>query len=135
MLVDMSSPLADVSRLLIWPVAPSIDPSKLMARLRQKRLGDGLTLEWVADRVGVTKQAISDFETDTTGRKQPSEETLRKWVRSLELPAELADTWLDWRVEEEVAEVLSKLRGPRALPPEDIDAIRRSVRNALRGRR
>lgn len=105
-----------------------------MTVLRTERLAQDLTLDWVAKKVGVTHQSIQIFETSREG-KVPTETTLRKWLRALELPEDWADAWMDWRVEEEVAEVLTKLRGPRALPAEDVDAIRRSVRNSLRARR
>ena len=129
MLVDVSSPSADRIRLLIYPVEEQASaPGRLMRRLREVRIKEGLTLEWVADRVGVTKQAISDFETDTTGRKQPSEETLRKWLRALEQPQELADEWVEYQIGEKVRELLAARRGPRAASPEDIEAAVRYVR-------
>jgi transcriptional regulator with XRE-family HTH domain len=102
-----------------------------MAALRAERNRQGLSLDWVAGRTGVKLQSIAEFETQQT---RPSETTLRKWLKALQLPGGWADTWLDWRVEEEVAEVLRKLRGPRALPAEDVDARREGVRRERRGR-
>lgn len=129
MTVDVSSPPADELRLLIYPVERERPaPDSLIAHLRRVRTSQGLTLEWVADRVGVTKQAISDFETDTTGRKQPSEETLRKWLRALEQPQDLADEWVEFQIGEKVRELLAARRGPRAASPEDIEAAVRYVR-------
>lgn len=111
---------------------PADQADKLFLRLRAERERQDLTVQWVADRVGVRKQSVSEWE---TGKSRPGPQAVRKWVKALGVPEAEADEWLDLRVEEEVAEVLTKLRGPRALPPEDVDAIRRSVRNALRGRR
>lgn len=108
------------------------DPSKLMLALRSERQRQGLSLEWVAGRTGVKLQSIAEFETEQT---RPAEGTLRKWLKALGLPEEWADAWLDWRIEEEVAAVLEKLRGPRALPPGDIEAIRSDVRAHLKARR
>lgn len=98
-----------------------------MACLRQARLDQDLTVEWVAGRVGVSQPSITEFE---SGRKRPKEETLRKWLRALKLPDEWADVWVEWQIEEGVREALESRRGPRAMAKEDIDAIARMVRRS-----
>lgn len=128
---DLSRGKPDKCQGILWDV-PTPAADKLFLRLRTERERQDLTVQWVADRVGVTKQSLSEWE---TGKSRPGPAAVRKWVKALGLPEAEADEWLDWRVEEEVAEVLGKLRGPRALPAEDIEAIRRSVRNSLRARR
>ncbi|HEV8654475.1 MAG TPA: helix-turn-helix transcriptional regulator [Candidatus Limnocylindria bacterium] len=79
-----------------------VHPKQLLARLRHEREAQGLTVEWVAEKVGITKQSISDFETDTTGRKRPSDDTIRKWVRALGQPDEWAANWELWRTAEQM---------------------------------
>lgn len=98
-----------------------------MARLRQARIDQDLTLEWVAGRVGVSHPSISQFE---SGRKKPREENLRKWLRALKLPDEWADLWIEWRIEQDVRDTLESRRGTRAMAKEDIDAITRMVRRS-----
>lgn len=88
--------------------------------------------EALASRVGVKYQSLQAFE---GGKAHPTEPTMRKWVKALGQPEELVDEWFVARTEEKVAEVLGDLRGPRALPPADIDAIRRAVRNMLLAQR
>lgn len=87
-----------------------------------------MTLEWVAGRTGVTKQALSEYERDTTGRNRPSEEVLRRWLAALRLPETWADDWIEWLIGERVRDLLHDRRGPRAASPEDIEAAVRYVR-------
>lgn len=103
------------------------DPARLMTRLREERLSQGLTVEWVADRVGVKQPSITEFE---SGRKKPKDETLRKWLRALQLPDEWTDIWIEYQIEQDVRDVLERRRGPRAMAKEDVDAITRMVRRS-----
>lgn len=103
------------------------EPAQLMARMRQERLRQELTLEWVATKVGVKHASISEFE---SGRKKPKDETLRKWLRALQLPDEWAEAWIEYQIEQDVRDVLERRRGPRAMAKEDVDAITRMVRRS-----
>ena len=87
----------------------------------------------MAEALNVSTALVGHYETGV--RIPPDDEIVTRWVSRLGLSLVLVDDWVDARAEEQVAEVLEKLRGPRALPAEDVDAIRRNVRNALRGRR
>jgi len=103
------------------------DPGRLMAILREERLAQELTLEWVAKKVGVTHQSIQIFETEREG-KVPTEATLRKWLAALQLPEEWTDLWIEHQIGEKVRDLLAARRGPRAASPEDIEAAVRYVR-------
>lgn len=104
-----------------------VEPGKLIQALRERRAAEGLTLEWVADRLGVSTALVGHWE---SGRNSPPEPRLRRWLKVLDMPEELADEWLEYRIEEEIARALGSRRGPRAMPQEDIDAIRRIIRRS-----
>lgn len=73
------------------------------------------------------RASISEFE---SGRKKPKPETLRKWLRALQLPDDWADLWIEYQIEQDVRDVLERRRGPRAMAKEDVDAITRMVRRS-----
>ena len=105
----------------------------LAERLRADRDAAGMKQADVAQRVGISDALLGHYE---TGERPPKYEHLQKWLRTLGRPTSWADDWVEWIVEERLVEVLGQLRqttrGP--LPQEDIDALRRSLRNAMRGR-
>ena len=102
---------------------PGIDPGKLMARLRDERIAQGLTVEWIADRVGVSQPTISQYE---SGKKRPGIAKLRKWLRALKLPEKWADPWAEYQISKRVEDML-----PPTVPAEDRRFVRRLVAGVL----
>lgn len=98
------------------------DPARLGSWLREARDVQGLSQEWVGERAGVTKQAISQFELGTT---VPDEATLRKILEALKQPQELADQWAVYRETERLREDMVR-RGLASV--EDIDLAIRLLR-------
>lgn len=119
----MSRPFCDI-HLLMKQGSGSPDPHPLMAALRKERRLREMPLTEIADRVGVTHQAIQQFE---TGAKRPTKQTLRKWLRALEMPLERAEEWEDdLRAGAVGREVLGRT-GSEA----DAEAVERVVRGIL----
>ncbi len=85
------------------------------------------TLEDVAKRVGVSIGMIGNVE---TGVATPSEETLRKWLRALQLPDEWADRWLEMRTIEEVDSLLAQ----RGVDAESRGTVRLIIRCSYQAR-
>jgi len=100
--------------------------------LRQKRRDSGTTLKELANKVGLTLQALSMYE---RGGARPSEAAMTKWVRAVGDSEDVVDEWIDRRVEDEVAEVLARLRGRHAVPLLGIQNARYAVRAMLAERR
>lgn len=108
-------------------------PSALFAKLREARLEQELTLEWVADKVGVKAPSIHEFE---TGKKRPTDKTLRAWVKALKLPDAWADDGADWLTAEAmVKENRGRLRDRRVSQQSEaylIESIYRDLRGLRR---
>lgn len=85
------------------------DLSTFMRRLRSEREAQTLTQEWIADKAGVTKQAISQYENDTTGRARPSVDVMRKWIRALELGNDWLQLWEELDAVENVMDELARV--------------------------
>lgn len=94
-----------------------------MTRLRDERLKQDLTVEWIAVKVGVAQPSISQYE---SGKKKPGLEKLRKWLRALKMPEEWADAWADHQVVERVDKAL-----PPDLEPEERRFVKRAVASVL----
>lgn len=106
----------------------------LLAGMRTEREKQELTLEWVADKVGVKFQSIQEFE---TGRKRPSPMTFRKWARALRLSDDLTEQYVTLRAAEEARKIIDgRLRLAPGMKREDADAlsdrIYRNILDALR---
>jgi transcriptional regulator with XRE-family HTH domain len=107
------------------------DPSHVPQLLRDERLRQGLTLEWIADRVGVKAQSIHEFE---TGKKRPADDSLRKWVRSLKAPDEWANDWALWLTAEAMVRA-GRVRLRERLTSAELQQLTRSTYLTLRGLR
>lgn len=70
------------------------NPRTLAAKLRAERERQVLTVQWVADKIGIKKQSVSAFE---NGQEPPGEDVIAKWIAALKLPASWALDWADWR--------------------------------------
>lgn len=103
---------------------PLARPHPLMAALRKERRIREMPLTSIADRVGVTHQAIQQFE---TGMKRPTKQTLRKWLRALEMPSELAEEWEDDMHADAIAREVRARTGSDA----DAETVGRVVRGIL----
>lgn len=87
-----------------------------------------LPLVDIASSVGVTHQAIQQFE---RGKKRPTKPTLRKWLRTLNMPLELADQWED----DMISDALLKHIVHRTGDPRDAVAVAGLIRSVLNNRR
>lgn len=86
-------------------------PGRLFARLRAERIAQKLSAEWVADRLGVTKQTISDYELE---KDRPSAGLLRRWLTVLNLPPDWATAWRRGRLGQRIDRLLTE----GGMPPE-----------------
>lgn len=77
----------------------------LLAALRSARESQDLTLEWVADRVGVSHVSIVKWE---SGQQRPTAARVRQWVRALNLAPDVADQYAELRAIERVDDVLAE---------------------------
>lgn len=71
---------------------PAPDPAALAGHLRGLRTGQGLTLQVLADRSGVSRAALSRIE---TGEVSPTAETLGRLATALGLPVSMLIAPLD----------------------------------------
>ena len=63
------------------------DPSKQVAEaFRAIRTEKGLSMQDIADTIGVTRQAVNDFE---TAERKKTLEQLKRWFNALEVQARL----------------------------------------------
>lgn len=92
---DLSSAAPDFHRASSPAVVEGLgDPRTLAAKLRAERERQELTVQWVADKIGISKQSVSAFE---KGQEPPGEDVIAKWISALRLPATWALDWADWR--------------------------------------
>lgn len=75
------------------------DPRKLGEKLRAERESQDLTVQWVADRIGKTKQSVSAME---NGQEPVGEDAVTKWIAALKLPQSWSLDWADWRTAEKM---------------------------------
>ena len=141
-LPDLSRAIPDFLRASSTPVVEALDdPRTLPVKLRSERERQNLTVQWIADRIGVSKQSVSAFE---NGQEPVGEEAIQKWVVALQLPGSWAEDWAFWRRAEKAVNALRPVRGrskgPRVpsvidLTPEQREEMQMVIFRQLRGRR
>lgn len=90
-------------------------------------------MQQVADRIGVTKQSVSEWE---TGESNPGLPALRKWVKALKLPESEIDEWIEEQAVQRVEAIMKdKGRLGREIRQADVDALLTAVRKTLRANR
>ena len=110
-----------------------VKPHRFFQRLRAERERLDLTMQQVADRIGVTKQSISEWE---TGESNPGLPALRKWVRALKLPESEIDEWIEEQAVQRVEAIMKdKGRLGREIRQADVAALLTAVRKTLRANR
>lgn len=110
-----------------------VKPHRFFQRLRAERERLDLTMQQVADRIGVTKQSISEWE---TGESNPSLPVLRKWVRAVKVPDAEIDEWIEEQAVQRVEAIMrDKGRLGREIRQADVDQLLTAVRKTLRANR
>jgi len=129
---DLSSAEPDNTRGML-PRMPEAIADRLFLKLKSEREHQDLTVQWVADRVGVTKQSISEWE---LGKSRPSLSAVRKWVKALKLGEAVVDEWIEEQAVQRVKAILTdKGRLGHDVRQADVDALLVIVRNTLRANR
>jgi transcriptional regulator with XRE-family HTH domain len=99
-------------------------PVTLAQRLKELRLKKGVSLQALADAVGVSKAHVWELETGKS--KNPSIELLTKLARHFEVPlAQLVGE--DPDASEEEQELVSMFRDLKDLTPRDREILRSTI--------
>lgn len=105
---DLSRATPDFPRACSGAVREGLDDPKLLpTKLRAERERQDLTVEWIAQRIGASKQVVSAFE---NGQEPPGEEKIARWILALGLPGAWADDWADWRAAEKAVRAMEPVR-------------------------
>ncbi len=72
--------------------------------LKAHRLGEELTQEELANKLGISKQKVCDYE---KGRRLPSMDSVVKWAKKLKEPQEI---WVKAYLQQQVDEANLKLK-------------------------
>lgn len=95
----------------------------------------------LAEAIGVSDAMLGFWE---NGKRDPNYEQLQRWLEAMGKPIRWADDWVDFQVEERIMEIIGPTGRPkpgdppkptRAIPQEDLDGLRWSIRKVLRGGR
>lgn len=112
---------------------PETPPDKFFLRLKAERERQDLTVQWVADKVGVTKSSVSEWE---TGKSRPGLPAVRKLVKALGLPDAIVEEWIEEQAIQRVKAILTdKGRVGHDVRDADVEALLTVVRNTLRANR
>ena len=123
-----------VTNLTYNPVVPDeVKPARLFVRLRAEREQQDFAMQQIADRIGVTKQSISEWE---TGESNPGLPALRKWVKTLKVPEAEIDEWIEEQAVQRVEAIMKdKGRLGREIRKADVETLLVAVRKTLRANR
>jgi transcriptional regulator with XRE-family HTH domain len=112
---------------------PETPPDRFFVRLRTEREHQDLTVQWIADKVGVTKSSVSEWE---TGKSRPGLPAVRKWVKALGLDESVVEDWIEEQAIQRVKAILTdKGRVGHEVRDSDVEALLTVVRNTLRANR
>lgn len=90
-------------------------------------------MQQLAERIGVTKQSISEWE---TGESKPGLPALRKWMKALKVPETEIDEWIEEQAVQRVEAIMKdKGRLGREIRRADVEALLTAVRKTLRANR